>query len=123
MIFCYKLLECESNNFLVKTKSNAFLVKTDLEGGSKSSISEKWIDNKAIDFKNTKWLSKLYKTEYLFSNGLYLKEKRQLMMFQTPAVELGKLILVRRGKWTFLAGAKPSYTARGDASGKDKGHY
>ena len=23
----------------------------------------------------------------------------------------------------FLAGAKPSYTARGDASGKDKGHY
>ena len=77
MIFCYKLLECESNNFLVKTKSNAFLVKTDLEGGSKSSISEKWIDNKAIDFKNTKWLSKLYKTEYLFSNGLYTISKRK----------------------------------------------
>ena len=38
-------------------KSNAFLVKTDSEGGSKSK-SEKWIENKAIDFKNTKWLSR-----------------------------------------------------------------
>ena len=62
---------------MVKTKSNAFLVKTDSEGGSKSSRSEKWIDNKAIDFKNTKWLSKLYKTEYLFSNGLYTISKRK----------------------------------------------
>ena len=57
ILFGFNLLECESNNFLVETKSNAFLVKTDSEGGSKSK-SEKWIENKAIDFKNTKWLSR-----------------------------------------------------------------
>ena len=116
MIFCCNLLECESNNFLVETKSNAFLVKTDLEGGSKSSISEKWIDNKAIDFKNTKWLSKLYKTEYLFSNGLYTISKRKATVDDVLDPCSG-------ARKAFLAGAKPSYAARGDASGKDKGHY
>ena len=56
---------------MVETKSNAFLVKTDSKDGSKSSISEKWIDNKAIDFKNTKLLSKLYKTYFLRQNDYY----------------------------------------------------
>ena len=65
--------------------------------------------------------------DIIMKNMMSVKpETKHLKIFIFPKVDvvliviwLGKYILVRRSRRTFLVGAKQSYTARGDASGKE----